>query len=255
MLTIAIPSSALINETDPKIKTFKVGLIARACAIFRVEKILVYRDPLLNETEFIKEVLEYAETPQYLRKYIPIKRSLRYVGVLPPLKIPSHKPKVLKVGEIREGFVVKVAPDGTRWVDVGLNALASLRSDVKRGVRVTVRVCSKKPLVVEEVKPKGYWGYKVDVVELKDVLSLENVVVTSKRGRVPELKDLRRDDMTLVFGNPKEGVFEIAKRLGLNVETECWNTIPMQGVKTVRLEEAIYSTLSLINYARWLNEV
>lgn len=121
MLSIAIPSSALINETDPKIKTFKIGMIARACAIFRVEEIVIYRDPKLNESKFIKDVLEYAETPQYLRKYIPIKRYLRYVGVLPPLKIPSHKSKRLKVGEIREGVIVDVSSDGTRWVDVGVN--------------------------------------------------------------------------------------------------------------------------------------
>lgn len=106
MLSIAIPSSALINENDPKIKTFKIGMIARACAVFRVDEIIIYRDPRLDESRFIKDVLEYMETPQYLRKYIPIKRTLRFAGVLPPLKIPSHKPKQVKVGEIREGFVV-----------------------------------------------------------------------------------------------------------------------------------------------------
>jgi len=259
MLSVAIPSSALINETDPKIKTFKVGMIARACAIFRVEEIVIYRDPKLNESEFIKDVLEYAETPQYLRKYIPIKRTLRYVGVLPPLKIPSHKPKRLKVGEIREGVVVKVAPDGTRWVDIGVKALAPLKnSNAKRGARVTVRVCSKKPLVVEEAKPEEYWGYKVKITELRDVLKRRNVVITSRRCDVPSLDELKslKTDLTLVFGSPEEGVFEIAERLGVEVEGICWNTIPMQGVETVRLEEAIYATLSIINYVRWLsNEV
>ncbi len=256
MISIAIPSSALINENDPKIKTFKIGLIARACAIFRVEEIVIYRDPRLNESNLIKDILEYAETPQYLRKYIPLKQTLRYVGVIPPLKIPSHKPKRLKVGELREGIVVRVGPDGTRWVDIGVKALAPLKSKAKRGARVTVRVCSKNPLVVEEAKPEEYWGYRVKLDELKNVLRRRNVIITSRRCDVPKIGDVRiGDDITLVFGSPEEGVFEIMERLGIEWEGECWNIIPMQGVETVRLEEAIFATLSILNYVRWLNEV
>ncbi len=261
MLSIAIPSSALINENDPKIKMFKIGLIARACAIFRVEEILIYRDPKLDESDFIKDVLEYLEIPQYLRRYlVPLKPSLRYVGVLPPLRIPSHKPKRLKVGEVREGVVRRVAPDGTCWVDIGLNALALLRPKrrLKRGARVTVRVCSKKPLVVEEAEPDEYWGYEVRKVELKDVLKRKNVIVTSRRCEVVRLDDIKRslrNPITLIFGSPVEGVFEIADRLGLDVDVECWNTIPMQGVETVRLEEAVLATLAMLNWVRWLDEV
>ena len=262
MLSIAIPSSALINETDPKIKTYKVGMIARACAIFRVNEILIYRDPKLDESDFIKDVLEYMETPQYLRKYlIPIKPSLRYAGVLPPLRIPSHKPKHLKVGEIREGVVRRVAPDGTCWVDIGVDALASLKPKrkLKRGARVTVRVCSKKPLVVEEAKPEEYWGYKVKKVELRDILKRNNVVVTSRKCEVVCLDELRQTlkrPLTLIFGSPEEGVFEIAERLGVKIDTKCWNTVPNQGVETVRLEEAIFATLAIVNIVKgWLDEV
>ena len=129
MLSIAIPSSSLINESDEKIKTYKTGMIARAAAVFRVDEIIIYRDPMLDESDYIADILEYLETPQYLRKYLfPLKNSLRFAGILPPLAIPSHKTKHLKVGEIREGVVRHVGPDGTRWVDVGLKALAQLRS-------------------------------------------------------------------------------------------------------------------------------
>jgi len=261
MLSVAIPSSALINENDPKIKMFKLGLIARACAIFRVEEIIVYRDPKLDESDFIKDVLEYLELPQYLRRHlIPIKPTLRYVGVLPPLRIPSHKPKRLKVGEVREGVVRRVAPDGTCWVDIGLDALALLKPKrrLKRGARVTVRVCSKKPLVVEEAEPDEYWGYKVRKAELKDILRRKNVVITSRRCGVVGLEELRRcvrEPLTLIFGSPEEGVFEIAERLGLKVDAKCWNTVPMQGVETVRLEEAVLATLAIVNWVRWLDEV
>lgn len=248
MLSIAIPSSSLINESDEKIKTYKTGMIARAAAVFRVDEIIIYRDPMLDESDYIADILEYLETPQYLRKYLfPLKNSLRFAGILPPLAIPSHKTKHLKVGEIREGVVRHVGPDGTRWVDVGLKALAQLRSDAPKGARVTVRVCSKKPLVVEEAEPEEYWGYKVRKMELVELIDRENVIITSRRCNVPKIGEVNRD-VTLIFGNPEEGVFEIAKRLGIKMEGKCWNTVPLQGTRSVRLEEAIFATLAVLNF-------
>jgi predicted SPOUT superfamily RNA methylase MTH1 len=145
-------------------------------------------------------------------------------------------------------------------VDIGVDALASLKSKrmLKRGARVTVRVCSKKPLVAEEAEPDEYWGYRVRKVELKDLLKRENVVVTSRKCEVVSLEDLRRtlkSPLTLIFGSPEEGVFEIAERLGIRLDAKCWNTIPMQGVETVRLEEAVLATLAIVNWVRWLDEV
>ncbi len=249
-MEIAIPSSSLINERDEKIKIYKIGMIGRALAVFRVRTIYIYRDPLLDESDLIKDILEYLETPQYLRKYLfPIKQTLKNVGVLPPLQIPSHKPKSLKIGEIREGVIVKVAPDGTAWADIGLKALALFRGKARKGARVTVRVCSKNPLVVEEEKPKEYWGYKVKKAELENLIRRENAVITSRRGRIPRMDEIKGDKL-LIFGNPKEGVLEIAKRLGIDVKADIWNLIPNQGCKTVRLEEAIISCLAIINYAK-----
>jgi|Deesub1362A_J573_1020465.scaffolds.fasta_scaffold00359_53 hypothetical protein len=262
MVTIAIPSSSLINETDEKIKVYKIGSIARAAAIFRVEEIIIYHDSILDESDYIAEVLEYLETPQYLRKYLfPLKRTLRYAGILPPLAIPSHKTKHLKAGEVREGVVRHVAPDGTRWVDIGVKALASLAgSEAPKGARVTVRVCSKKPLVVEEAEPDEYWGYKVRKARIQDVLKREEVVITSRHCRVPEpqeLKEMACLNPTFVFGNPEEGVFEIFKRMGIEMreDIKCWNTVPHQGTRTVRLEEAIFATLSIFNLCRYYSGV
>ena len=249
MLSIAIPSSSLINERDEKIKVFKVGLIARAAAIFRVDEIIVYHDPILDETDYITDILDYLETPQYLRKQLfPLKKSLKYAGLLPPLSIPSHRSKHLKVGEIREGVVKHVAPDGTRWVDVGIDALAPLETDEKKGARVTVRICSKNPLQVEEAKPQEYWGYRVKKLRMEGLVRRKNLVVTSRKCEVVRPPAIRRD-VTLVFGNPEEGVFDIAKRLGIKMEAECWNVVPNQGTRTMRLEEAIFAALSLVNFA------
>lgn len=254
MLSIAIPSSSLLNENDEKIKTHKIGTIARAAAVFKVDEIIVYRDPILDETGFIIEVLEYINTPQYLRKYLfPIKSSLKYAGVLPPLRIPSHRAKHLKTGEVREGVVRKVGPDGKAWVDIGIDALALLPNapkGVKEGVRLTVRVSSKKPLLVEEALPDEYWGYNVKEAELEQLLN-KGAVIASRGCEVPEGKKIQKEvsrNLVLVFGNPDEGVSEISKRIGLKMNNECWNMVPDQGTETVRLEEAIIASLSVINY-------
>ena len=250
-MDIAIPSSALINEMDEKIKVYKIGIIARAAAIFRVKNIYIYRDPVLDESDLIREVLEYLETPQYLRKYFfPLKKSLRFAGVLPPLKIPSHKPKNLKIGELREGVIVRVAPDGTAWADVGAKALALYRGNARERARVTVRVCSKKPLVVEDAQPEGYWGYRVRKTRLKDLVKRKDAVITSRRGKVPEPRDVARKGL-LIFGSPSEGVHEIAERLGVSLEgVDVWNMFPDQGTQTVRLEEAVMGSLAITNYLR-----
>lgn len=246
-IKVAIPSSSLINETDEKIKVYKLGIIARALAIYRVKEIIIYRDPVLDEARFMRKVLEFLETPQYLRKHLfPIDEELRFIGVVPPLAIPSHKSKHLKIGEVREGIVKRVAPDGTRWVDVGVDALAPLECECLKGARVTVRIVSKTPLRVEKAEPEEYWGYRVREAELEEVLREENVIVTSRRGKVPRPEEVR--GATFVFGNPKEGVFEIMKRIGIDMEVEAWNTIPKQGVRSVRLEEAIISTLAIVNF-------
>ncbi len=252
-MEIAIPSSSLINEKDEKIRFIKTGMIARACAVFRVERIYIYPDPVLDESDFIKEVLEYLETPQYLRKHLfPVKKGLRYAGLLPPLKIPSHKPKDLKIGEVREGLIVRVAPDGTAWADIGMDALALYKGKAGERARVTVRVCSKKPLVVEEAHPEEYWGYEVRKADLEDLIEREDAVITSRKGRIPLSNEMRRKNL-LIFGSPAEGVQEIAEKLGLKVEgVDVWNMFPDQGTQTVRLEEAVIGSLALMNYAKWV---
>ena len=105
--------------------------------------------------------------------------------------------------------------------------------------------------MVEVENPREYWGYRVRVVELAEVFNREEVVVTSRRGKVPSLKELREvRNPVFVFGNPKEGVQEIAERLGVKLTGRVWNLVPDQGTETVRLEEAVLACLSVYNFVR-----
>jgi predicted SPOUT superfamily RNA methylase MTH1 len=94
-LSIAIPASVISDTPHLREKTGKIGLIGRAAAIFRVDEIIVYPDNANvdqhRDLEFIALLLNYLETPQYLRKRtFPIQPNLEYAGILPPLRTPNH---------------------------------------------------------------------------------------------------------------------------------------------------------------------
>ncbi len=71
-LAVAIPAPVVSDTPHLREKTSKIGLIGRAAAIFRVDEIVVYVDnPKVNQradVDLIATLLEYMETPQYLRK-------------------------------------------------------------------------------------------------------------------------------------------------------------------------------------------
>ncbi|MFQ6062565.1 MAG: putative RNA uridine N3 methyltransferase [Methanosarcinales archaeon] len=86
-LFILIPSSLTLESKDLKIKTYKVAQIARAASVFRVDKIIIYKDKDYNDSKFISTILKYAETPQYLRKRLfALKKDLKYAGIILPLR-------------------------------------------------------------------------------------------------------------------------------------------------------------------------
>ena len=160
-LAVAIPDTVLEEKLSPRDKTAKLGLIARACAIYGVDVIEVFRDGRGGEGEMIRRVLEYLETPQYLRRRLfPIDETLKFAGVLPPLRIPSHRPRIpleeLAPGDVREGVVNS---DGT--VDVGLDRAPRLLGEARPDKRVTVKISSTSLLtarVIERMEVDAYWG-------------------------------------------------------------------------------------------------
>jgi hypothetical protein len=256
-IQIAVPSSLTVETADQKIKTYKVGQVARAAAIFKVHSVVIYRDAAHDDSRFITSILRYMEAPQYLRKLLfPRSDELRYIGVVPPLKTPHH---VQVNDDIREGIVIDVGTDGA-WVEIGLDCPAFLRSDAFcKGERVTVEVFSRDPLEAKAIqKPPGYRGYSVrSVKSIKDVLE-GLVVATAKRGQVlsPQLCDQMRRTcanlVTFIFGAPNRGLEALFREAGLSIEEASdfvINTVPEQGVETVRTEEAIMATLSVFNLA------
>lgn len=265
-LSIFIPSSFSSDERDKKIRVFKIGQLARIASTFRVNNIIIYNDHdkkvnSKKEGNFIKNILLYMEVPQYLRKkIIPLSKKLRYVGVLPPLRTMGH-PKENEVQRYREGIVVKVKK-GKSYVYIGLKEKFVLDMKLKKGERVIVDLKEKRIVSKEELPI--YWSYDVHGVysSLSQALK-ENkqdlIIGTSKYGSpLNEVYENLKEDVRennkigIVFGAPYgRGLREILKIEGKSPDKVFHyfiNTIPNQGVRVVKTEEALSSTLSILNF-------
>ena len=270
---ILIPSSLTMESRDSRVNTLKVGQIARAAAVFQMNRIVIYRDPERNDSRFMAMVLRYMETPQYLRRMlIPRREELCHVGTLPPLRTAHHpinsKSESLKIGEFRVGAVVEsVGSDNGVWVEIGINRPIPLRTEerIPVGQRLNVRIFSHEPLAAEPVDPKDiphYWGYDTVVVESLEAYLAEKhkqggyVVLTSRYGKglTPEIlsqmvQQGQKRDLAVVFGSPARGVDAFLSKESMD-RYEMINTIPHQGTETVRVEEAVFATLALLNLVR-----
>ena len=270
---ILIPSSLNMESRDRRESTLKVGQIARAAAVFQISRIVIYRDPEHNDSRFMAMVLRYMDTPQYLRKMlIPRREELRHVGMLPPLRTAHHpinsKSESLKIGEFRVGAVVEsVGSDGGVWVEIGINRPIPLRTEEKIpvGQRLNVRIFSQQPLAAEPVDQKDiphYWGYETEIVESLEGRLAElhaqgsYVVLTSRKGKglTPEILSKmghigHKRDLAVAFGSPARGVDAFLSKESMD-RYEMINTIPHQGTETVRVEEAVFATLALLNLMR-----
>ena len=274
-LSIAIPASVVSDTPHLREKTSKIGLIGRTAAIFRVDEIIIYPDnPKTNQAadmELIATLLAYMDTPQYLRRRLfKIKPELQYAGILPPLRTPHHpldrKIEHLKMGEYREGVTLSKIKEGTP-VDIGVEKPALIPIEqLAMDKRVTVKVTNVEKRVevglVDRMDISEYWGYVVTVEKhpLGKIVkgrSFDLTIATSRYGvpfadvaeKIAE-KWKKAETILIAFGAPAQGLYEILRREGLNLEDFAdfvVNTIPMQGTETVRTEEALFASLAILN--------
>jgi hypothetical protein len=203
------------------------------------------------------------ETPQYLRRSLfPKISELKFAGILSPLKIPHHiytsDSAKIKAGDIREGVVFFAK--GGKFVDVGLDKPIPYFGDEKEGRRLTVKFKTGFPdLSIKQIS-KGeisqYWGYEVkESANLRTLLSNwnSNLILTSKKGKIIHknqkyFDELSSSDVLVVFGSPEHGVHEILGSAIHSIpKSQTLNFFPDQATETVRLEEALLGTLSILN--------
>jgi predicted SPOUT superfamily RNA methylase MTH1 len=268
-LSVALPASFTKDVPHLREKTSRVGLIARSLAIFRVDEAVIYNDDTgknpESEGRLFEKLLAYLETPQYLRKAL-FKQDpdLQFSGVLPPLRMPSHPSMAEpRIGEIREGLVIESG--ASSMVNAGFRAAVQVPSKLRLLERVTIRLVRISPLQGELLEPTRlpiYWGFRVTRTNLTlgkliRSRSQDLTISTSRRGKV--VRDVLNDLTVrwkssqrpmIVFGSPSEGVPEILAKegtdLGRMVDFNL-NMIANQGVETVRTEEAVLATMSILN--------
>ncbi len=275
-LSIAIPASFSDMHSNLAQKTEQIGRIARAAAINRVGEILVFPDfssrNQAPQRRLITRILEYLDTPQYLRRHLFGKLpELRRVGLLPPLRTPHHpterRAQKLGDGEIREGYAYH--KDGKLVVDVGvehpLPFLNPAQSHTPCRVTVEIKRMINGVLTAQPAAPptpKVYWGYKVlDIQQslsefLKKNRVYDLVVATSRRA--PPITEIweklhsrwkRAKRVLVLFGSHNQGLREILQREGHRLQTLTdflVNTVHNQGVETIRTTEAVFLSLSVL---------
>ena len=274
-LSIAIPASTISDTPHPREKTAKIGLIGRAAAIFRVDEIIVYPDsPKVDQRrdlDFIALLLNYLETPQYLRKRLfKLESDLEFAGILPPLRTPHHplsgKTKHLQRGEYREGVVLSEVKEGL-IVDIGVQQPALLRQkQFAVGDRLTLQVVNVGAHIEVQVASREdvplYWGYRVRVekrsfgkmvadggFDLKIATARIGDNFMDVAGKI-NAKWGCSQRVLVAFGAPSCGLHEIAEDEGLKlaeVADFVVNMVPRQGTVTVRTEEALLASLAILN--------
>lgn len=267
-LAVALPLSYAATEHTLMLKTLKWGILARYAAVYRVTHILLYKvrsEPLeRSDRELAETILRYLVVAPYLRRrVIPRTPLLRYAGVLPPLQLPTHGAGGPTPGECRQALVLrKTGNRATLEAGLGRPLWVPARQGLEEGSIVLVEI--------EEVDPprlrigcrsEPYNGYLVETYpSLRGLLSRWRRVerIATSRLGVSASPSLLREaaeryvdrGLLFIFGSPWRGLYEIASEEGFNLDDVArlvLNTVPGQGTKTVRVEEAIAATLSLFN--------
>ncbi|XP_077301586.1 28S rRNA (uridine-N(3))-methyltransferase [Arctopsyche grandis] len=224
----------------------------------------------------LARILQYLECPQYLRKFFfPIHPDLKYAGILNPLDAPHHL-RLQNEFHFREGVVLNknVKPGKGSHVNVGLLKDVSIDKLLAPGLRVTVRMLpdaeTKKrfsgkveSLHIPRTETGVYWGYVVRIANtLSEVFSkspykngYDVTIGTSDRGtdiNNIEDKQIKYDHALIFFGGLQgvEAALENDENLAVDDPSLLFdhyiNSMPTQGSRTIRTEEAILVTLSAL---------
>lgn len=146
---ICIPDSILLKVQTQELQNCLIGQLARIFCLYKINEIIIIHDHSYTKKVMgvepallIQKVLQYLETPQYLRKRLfPISGELKFAGLIAPLECHHH----LKRDELlqyREGVVLKrpTKEKSGSWVDVGLLKDCKIDRKIQPDVRVTVAV-------------------------------------------------------------------------------------------------------------------
>ncbi|WPH00953.1 DUF171-domain-containing protein [Acrodontium crateriforme] len=185
-LSIALPGSIIGNARTLERRTALAGQIARACAVFGVDEIVVFNDSLTlleeedcrgnttstDPNEFPFRLLSYLETPPYLRRALFAPHvDFGAVDTVPGLDVLHHS-REEEWCAYREGVAVRQVQKRGEVVtvlDCGIEQEVIVPVQLEPATRVTVKMAETSGdgfLEGEAVSPCApreengfYWGY------------------------------------------------------------------------------------------------
>ncbi|GAB5586871.1 hypothetical protein Unana1_01771 [Umbelopsis nana] len=290
-VSLAIPSGILDTAPTQELKTVLAGQIGRILAIYNVDEVIIYDEKARNAFSagedkshtgsgpsnlFLARVLQYLETPQYLRKaLVPISKDLKFAALLSPLDSPHH-PQLDEKTQYREGVTVaKPVKEGRgSWVDVGLRNHIQIDRVLKPKVRVTVEMSEGADNSAKTVSPKTprevlglYWGYTIRLAgSFSRVLTdsphkdgYDLTIGVSDRDSTPFSDQAEKmkpfSHMLIAFGGPHGG---LQNSIDADEDLQCSgedanelfdlfvNPSAIAGSRTIRTEEALHMVMTTL---------
>ncbi len=264
----ALPDVSLADCSDLRQKTIKVGQLGRSFAITKVDRVVLYRTKehgrFQKDLFLLEKLLRYMDTPQYLRRTaFPMSPSLRFSGMLPPLRGRSH-PLETSLDSLDDSTVrwgIQVRPG---LVDLGVGSMIEYNGSLRTRVPTIFHVSKNRNGVsLEPIQRSSipyYFGFEVVIVpsltEYLKVNRSKTRIAFSRQG-IPFQRMTSEIEAVLkstkgalaVFGGPYSGVRDLVDDSDMLKENiDFWvNTIPNQGTETVRLEEAVLISTGLLN--------
>ena len=253
--TLLIPSTFTGEKKDKKIRVFLISQIARACVNFGINEIGVYYDPdpkfdSHGLGRYIVKVLKYLNTPPYLRKLaFPKKKEFKYLGAALPIVAKYHETRD------RYEYVYVLKKRGKKYfVSNGSSAFQVISNkSVKSKIVIYDKVLKD---FVYPWETSEYFGYEVfyynkPLESLLKKLKIQGtfVIGTSKFGETIQKANLRKSKrIAIVFGSFARGLKEILGKNWTSYFNAVVNVSPDQNLKTIRTEEAVFYTLSILKY-------
>lgn len=279
---VFIPNDFLKSISPLEFKTILLGTLSRYCCIYKIDEINIYdiQDQWKEkgfEQDLMNDILNYLITPQYIRKYLfQKKKTLNCVGLLHPLNTPNHPVEKesldvqLKNEGImyRQGIITKIIGK-KMFADIGLDADVEMNLLYGENVneiidlKITKESGGVSIVPVEKDDIPLYWGYKTnfidgDFINLLEKLKKNDILIaTSKRGNLfkdflhnePLFSMKGKRNLSIFFGPRTGGLMQFFESVDdfLAAFDFVINCFDAPGTKSIRLEEAIPITLSIID--------
>ncbi|KAN0006403.1 hypothetical protein ACTFIU_003111 [Dictyostelium citrinum] len=206
-VSIAIPSNALAGIQSEEMKTYIIEMISRQATMNKIDEIIVFKTDDYNEEDsqqqsdlnLLLKVLEYIETPHYLREELfnTLDKDYFNVDKLNSINSCQQQSEEEQSKQLyREGVVTNQHWKNQSIVNVGLDKLVLIPKRLNPGTRLTIDIKSNggngddvevdekreindkyingKIISPSDIKKEGYyWGHHIRLVD-----SLEKVAST-----------------------------------------------------------------------------